>query len=68
MKKLNVNKSCSPDAVHPRILKELADLIAVPIKSLSNKTLEKNEIPLEKRTPTQYSRKVLGTEQKTTDQ
>ena len=47
LKKLNVNKSCGPDAVHPRMLKELADLIAVPITFLLNRTLEKNEIPLD---------------------
>lgn len=47
LKKLNVNKSCGPDAVHPRMLKELAGLIAVPITFLLNKTLEKNEIPLD---------------------
>ena len=45
LRKLNVNKSCGPDAVHPRILKELADLIAEPLTFLLNKTLEQNDIP-----------------------
>ena len=31
--------------MHPRILKELADLIAEPLTFLLNKTLEQNDIP-----------------------
>ena len=33
---LNVNKSCGPDKVHPRMLLELADNIAGPIALLLN--------------------------------
>ena len=29
--KINVNKSCGPDEVHPRMLLELSDIIAEPI-------------------------------------
>ena len=34
---LNVNKSTGPDGLHPRILKELAPVIAEPICNIMNK-------------------------------
>ena len=43
--KLNPNKSYGPDEIHPRMLKELSEQIAVPLAFLLNTTLEKNEIP-----------------------
>ena len=43
--KLNANKSCGPDEIHPRMLKELSDQIAVPLAFLLNTTMEKKEIP-----------------------
>jgi hypothetical protein len=43
--KLNPNKSCGPDEIHPRMLKELAEQIALPLAFFFNNTMEKNEIP-----------------------
>ena len=45
LKKLNVNKSCGPDEIHPLILQELYDFIAPPLTLLFNKTLEQGKIP-----------------------
>ena len=42
---LNVNKSCGPDEVHPRILIEQADYIAGPIALLFNLTIKHGIIP-----------------------
>ena len=43
--KLNINKSCGPDDVHPRLLIELVDNISQPIALVLNKTMEHGEIP-----------------------
>ena len=45
LRKLNPNKSCGPDGVHPRMLKELSDFISAPLASLLNKTLKHHAIP-----------------------
>ena len=37
---LNVNKSCGPDEIHPKMLKELAEFISAPIAILLNKTIQ----------------------------
>ena len=42
---LDINKSCGPDDIHPRILIELVDSISRPIALMCNKTLEEGEIP-----------------------
>ena len=36
LSKINVNKSCGPDEVHPLMVLELADIIAEPISFLFN--------------------------------
>ena len=43
--KLNVNKSCGPDRIHPQILIELVDLVSKPLALLLNKTMDKGCIP-----------------------
>ena len=43
--KLNVNKSCGPDKMHPKILIELADLVSKPLSLLLNKTIDEGCIP-----------------------
>ena len=45
LKALNVNKSVGPDGMHPKLLKELAGLIAEPIAKLFNMTIEDNVLP-----------------------
>ena len=42
---LNLNKSCGPDEVHPRLLFELVDDLSKPIAFLLQKTMEQGEIP-----------------------
>ena len=37
---LNVSKSPGPDRVHPRIMKELAGPLSVPLKTIFQKSLE----------------------------
>ena len=43
--KLNVNKSCGPDEIHPQILIELVDLVSKPLALLLNKTMDEGCIP-----------------------
>ena len=38
--KLNKNKSCGPDEVHPQILIELVDLVSKLLSLLLNKTMD----------------------------
>jgi hypothetical protein len=45
LKGLNQNKSCGPDELHPRLLIELADLIALPVTLLFNMTMEHGTLP-----------------------
>ena len=44
---LNINKSCGPDEIHPRLLQELVDIISEPIIFLMNKSMETGVIPLD---------------------
>ena len=43
--KLNLNKSCGPDKIHPQILIELVDLVSKPLALLLNKTTDEGCIP-----------------------
>ena len=43
--KLNVNKSCGPDEIHPQTLIELVDLVSKPLALLLNKTMDEGCIP-----------------------
>ena len=45
LKNINANKSCGPDNLHPRLLLELADNIALPVTILFNATLKDGTIP-----------------------
>ena len=42
---LNPNKSCGPENIHPRMLLELADIMAAPVALLFNMTIEHGIIP-----------------------
>ena len=44
---LNINTSCGPDEIHPRLLQELVDIISEPIVFLMNKSMETGVIPLD---------------------
>ena len=45
LKRLNQYKSCGPDQLHPRLLIELADIIALPITLLFNMTMKQGILP-----------------------
>ena len=45
LQSMNIYKSPGPDAIHPRIVKELACVIAEPLAMLFNKTLEEATLP-----------------------
>ena len=45
LKGLNQYKSCGPDELHPRLLIELADDIALPVALLFNATMEHGSLP-----------------------
>ena len=42
---MNIYKSPGPDAIHPRIIKELACVIAEPLTTIFNKTLQEATVP-----------------------
>ncbi|KAK4810508.1 hypothetical protein QYF61_004288, partial [Mycteria americana] len=42
---LNVHKSMGPDGIHPRVLKELADVTAGPLSIIYQRSWESGEIP-----------------------
>lgn len=45
LRSLDVNKSPGPDQIHPRILKELADVIAPVVAALYKKSIEAGDMP-----------------------
>ncbi|KAK3875361.1 hypothetical protein Pcinc_019771 [Petrolisthes cinctipes] len=42
---VNISKSCGPDEIHPRIIKELSNQFAEPITILYRKSIELGELP-----------------------
>ena len=47
LKHLKVNKSEGPDGIHPRVLKENAEVLAYPLKVLFQKSYELSVLPLD---------------------
>ncbi|CAM5095950.1 unnamed protein product [Natator depressus] len=45
LEKLDVHKSMGPDALHPRVLKELADVIAEPLAVIFENSWRSGEVP-----------------------
>ena len=45
IKAMNLNKSCGPDDIHPRMLRELVSFISLPITILLNRTMNEGVIP-----------------------
>ena len=45
LSKLNVSKSEGPDGIHPRLLKELSEGLAFPLKILFDKTPKEGKLP-----------------------
>ena len=50
LEKLNVNKSCGPDNLHPHLLQKTARTISVPLKLIFDKSLSNGECPDDWRT------------------
>ena len=50
LKSLKINKAAGPDDLHPRVLKELADVLAGPLTTLFQTSLDKGVVPLEWKT------------------
>ena len=42
---LNVDKACGPDEIHPRLLKELVDIISTPLAMIFRKSLLDGALP-----------------------
>ena len=45
LKKIKIDKSPGPDKIHPRILIEIADTIAIPLKIIFEQSLKDKEVP-----------------------
>ncbi|CAM4585984.1 unnamed protein product [Lepidochelys kempii] len=45
LEKVDVHKSMGPDALHPEVLKELADMIAEPLAIIFEKSWQSGEVP-----------------------
>ena len=45
LKYLNASKSMGPDGCHPRVLKETADILNVPLQTIFDKTFAEGRIP-----------------------
>ena len=45
LKRLNEDKACGPDEIHPKLLKECTDIIAKPLYLLFSKSLESEVVP-----------------------
>ena len=71
LKNLNVSKSCGPDLISPRLLKEGADILARPLCILFNRSLEANYFPTTWKfgnVSHQFTKRMKGRYHQTTDQ
>ena len=45
LKNLNTSKSMGPDGCHPRLLRETADIVNIPLQKIFDKTFEEGCVP-----------------------